>query len=94
MEWLPPLECLYRDELWAHERNIWSPVGSHGLAACRQVENNRRWAALPCAHVYGLTTAIIGTCLQDAKSHASRRRIFLYNPSECAPAGVGIRRQV
>ena len=36
---LPPLECLYRDDLWCHEPDIWDRY--RGRPDCRRVEKVR-----------------------------------------------------
>ncbi|MBA3443500.1 MAG: exonuclease [Gemmatimonadales bacterium] len=80
MELLPPLEGLYRDDLWAHQPDLWSRY--RGRPDHRQVDN-LRGVLLSHAHmdhngclgflrsdipVYtGLVSAIIGKCLQDPK---------------------------
>jgi ribonuclease J len=77
---LPPLECLYRDDLWSHEPDLWDRY--RGRPDCRRVEK-LHGVLLSHAHmdhngclgflrqdlpVYtGLVTAIIGKCLQDPK---------------------------
>jgi ribonuclease J len=96
MELLPPLECLYRDDLWAHEPDLWNRY--RGRADCRRVENIRG-VLLSHAHmdhngclgflkqdiaVYtGLTTAIIGKCLQDPKQTGADGEFCYTVPREC-----------
>jgi ribonuclease J len=96
MELLPPLECLYRDDLWAHEPDLWSRY--RGRPDCRRVENIRG-VLLSHAHmdhngclgflrqdipVYtGLTTAVIGKCLQDPKQTGADGEFCYTVPREC-----------
>jgi ribonuclease J len=96
MELLPPLECLYRDDLWAHEPDLWDRY--RGRSDCRRVENIRG-VLLSHAHmdhngclgflrqaipVYtGLTTAVIGKCLQDPKQTGADGEFCYTVPREC-----------
>src|SRR5688572_6494570 len=96
MELLPPLEGLYRDDLWAHEPDLWNRYG--GRPDHRRVENIRG-VLLSHAHmdhngclgflrqdipVYtGLTTAIIGKCLQDPKQTGADGELCYIVPREC-----------
>jgi ribonuclease J len=96
MELLPPLEGLYRDDLWAHEPDLWSRYRDR--PDCRRVENIRG-VLLSHAHmdhngclgflrqdipVYtGLTTAIIGKCLQDPKPTGADGELNYLVPREC-----------
>jgi ribonuclease J len=96
MELLPPLECLYRDDLWVHEPDLWNRY--RGRPDCRRVEN-LRGVLLSHAHmdhngclgflrqdipVYtGLTTAIIGKCLQDPKQTGADGEFCYTVPREC-----------
>jgi len=93
---LPPLECLYRDDLWCHEPDIWERY--RGRPDCRRVEN-LRGVLLSHAHmdhngclgflrpdipVYtGLVTAIIGKCLQDPKPTGADVEFCYLVPREC-----------
>jgi ribonuclease J len=96
MELLPPLECLYRNDLWCHEPDLWDRY--RGRADCRRVENIRG-VLLSHAHmdhngclgflrqdipVYtGLATAIIGKCLQDPKQSGADGEFCYTVPREC-----------
>jgi ribonuclease J len=96
MDLLPPLEGLYRDDLWAHEPDLWGRY--RGRPDCRRVENIRG-VLLSHAHmdhngclgflrqdipVYtGLTTAIIGKCLQDPKPTGADVEFNYLVPREC-----------
>jgi ribonuclease J len=96
MELLPPLEGVYRDDLWAHEPDLWNRY--RGRPDCRRVENIKG-VLLSHAHmdhngclgflrqdipVYtGLTTAIIGKCLQDPKPTGADGELNYLVPREC-----------
>lgn len=75
---LPPLEGLYRDDLFAHEDDLWPRYRAHPayrrvekvrgvLLSHAHVDHNGALGFLNCdIPVYtGLTTAVIGKCLQD-----------------------------
>ncbi len=77
---LPPLERLYRDDLWSHEPDLWARYRSHPhyrklgdlrgvLLSHAHMDHHGCLGFLkPEIPVYtGLTTAIIGKCLQDPK---------------------------
>ena len=95
MEMLPPLEGVYRDDLWAHEPDLWNRY--RGRPDHRRVEN-LRGVLLSHAHmdhngclgflrpdipVYtGLTSAIIGKCLQDPKPTGADGELCYLVPRE------------
>ena len=95
MEMLPPLEGIYRDDLWAHEPDLWNRY--RGRPEHRRVEN-LRGLLLSHAHmdhngclgflrpdipVYtGLTSAIIGKCLQDPKPTGADGELCYLVPRE------------
>jgi ribonuclease J len=95
MEMLPPLEGLYRDDLWTHEPDLWNRY--RGRPDHRRVEN-LRGVLLSHAHmdhngclgflrqdlpVYtGLISAIIGKCLQDPKPTGADGELCYLVPRE------------
>ncbi len=93
---LPPLECLYRDDLCAHEPDLWERY--RGRADCRRVEHVRG-VLLSHAHVdhngclgflrrdvpvyTGLATAVIGKCLQDPRPTGADGEFCYLAPRDC-----------
>jgi ribonuclease J len=98
---LPPVEGLYRDDLSCHEPDLWQRYRSHPhyrqlgdlrgvLLSHAHVDHNGCLGFLkPEIPVYtGLTTAIIGKCLQDPKPTGPDGELCYVVPREHNGAGV------
>jgi ribonuclease J len=98
---LPPLEGLYRDDLWCHEPDCWERYRSHPhyaklgevrgvLLSHAHMDHNGCLGFLkPEIPVYtGLTTAIIGKCLQDPRPTGPDVELCYLAPKQHAGDGV------
>lgn len=98
---LPPLEGLYRDDLAAHEPDLWARYRSHPqyrrvdrpdgvLLSHAHVDHNGLLGFLRLdIPVYtGLMTAIIGKGMQDAKSAGPQYEFSYIQPREATEDGV------
>lgn len=101
MELLPPIEGVYRDDLWAHESDLWRQYrdapGYRRLEAVDGVlvshahldHNGSLGFLRPDIPVYtGLTTAVIAKAMEDTKGVGPENELCYIAPREVTDAGL------
>jgi ribonuclease J len=101
MELIPPLEGIYRDDLWAHEPDLWARYRAHPhyrkldrldgvlLSHAHQDHNGCLGFLRRDVPVYtGLMTALIGKGMQDLAGGGPEAQYCYVAPREVNPEGV------